>query len=110
MAGMILNYSKSTYEQKIARMEGLATELQGHLSTLESYKNQLKTFWNDVQGEEYLKIITDQIIKVRDTIEQVNRLKYTYSGIIGELTSKSAAVDGLIQDVSLATKTVIGLK
>ena len=79
--GAILNYSSNVYETKIERMESLASQLQTHLSTLEAQKNQIQEFWNDEKGIKYYDIITDNIIKVRDAIEEINKLKQMYMKI-----------------------------
>lgn len=105
----IIKYSKSVYEQKISKMEAYAKELQVHLTTLESLKNQVRNFWDDEQGSRYLSAITDQILKVRDSLDQISSLRATYSDILAELTNSSSMIDGVIEDVTSAVGNVIGL-
>lgn len=103
----VLKYSVSVYEGKINQLESLAGELQQHLNNLEEKRNQLRNFWNDVQGERYFNLISDKIDKVQDALDQVNRLKYTYNEIIGGLTASSSMIDGIIEDVTFSVKSAI---
>ena len=106
---VILRYSASVYEGKISQLEALAGELQQHLNTLEEKRNELRNFWDDVQGQRYFDLISDQIIKVQDSIDQVNRLKFTHNDILGGLKSSSAMIDGFIDDLTFSVKSAVGL-
>lgn len=106
---VILNYSKSVYENKINQLQQLAGELSVHLSTLEGKRNELRNFWDDTQGQKYFDVITEQLHNVRNAIEQVNKMKYTYSDILGGLTTASTTVDSLIEDATFGLKSVLAV-
>ena len=57
VTNFIFNYSKSEYAERITKIQGLITELDGHLARLENYKNRLSGIWSDEAGASALKSI-----------------------------------------------------
>ena len=102
----ILKYSKNVYQQKINTMESLASRLSAHLDRLEAYKDELSSFWDDAQAAEYLKKITDQIIKVRNALNNVQNVKQIYQTTVDEMDKNNSVIDDIISDVGSAIGTV----
>ena len=105
----ILKYSKNVYQQKINTMESLASRLSAHLDRLETYKDELSSFWDDAQAAEYLKKITDQIIKVRNALNNVQNVKQIYQTTVDEMDKSNSVIDEIISDVGSAIGTVSGI-
>ena len=105
----ILKYSKNVYQQKINTMESLASRLSAHLDRLETYKDELSSFWDDAQAAEYLKKITDQIIKVRNALNNLQNVKQIYQTTVDEMDKNNSVIDDIISDVGSAIGTVSGI-
>lgn len=109
MAEAILNYSKTVYQQKINTLESLASRLSAHLDRLEAYKNELNSFWDDAQAEDYLRKITDQIIKVRNALNNVQNVKEIHQTTVEEVDKGIVAIDGILSDIGSAIGVVNGV-
>lgn len=47
----MLKYSEAIYQGKIDQLTEYISMLNGHVEKLTAYKEQLKDFWNDSEGE-----------------------------------------------------------
>ncbi|MCD7819601.1 MAG: hypothetical protein LUH07_11210 [Lachnospiraceae bacterium] len=105
MAGYVIKYKASVYQSKINSLESCTSQLSSHLDTLESYKEQLTTFWDDEQAAKYVTQITDQILKVRHAMNEVADLKRVYQETIDKMSGGATVVDDIIDDVDRAVNT-----
>lgn len=99
---VILNYNASVYQSKINTLEGYVSILKTHLDSLESYKNQISSFWDDTDGSRYMDQITKVIVKVRKAMDDVNLLKIMYQENVDEMSRYGAGVDEIISNVDKA--------
>ncbi len=106
---MIIKYTKAVYEQKISTLEGHVKELEGHLNTLEGYKNQISSFWEGETAAKWVNVIGEEILHVRNSMNECNNLRNTYQGIVDDLSKTTTAIDEVVDDVTSAVKVVIGL-
>ncbi|MCD8104834.1 MAG: hypothetical protein LUF35_07525, partial [Lachnospiraceae bacterium] len=56
MANLVLNYSANVYQKKLNALEGYASQLNTHLSSLESLRDRLPDVWDDDQSAEYYNL------------------------------------------------------
>jgi len=108
MANLVLNYSANVYQKKLNALEGYASQLNTHLSSLESLRDRLPDVWDDDQSAEYYKVISNQILKVKDAMQTVADLKVNYQGVIDDMKKSSSSVDDIISDIKTAINMVAG--
>lgn len=99
-SNIVLNYSRSYYEQKITALENYSRQLEQHLNTLDTLKGKIKDFWKDDDAITYMKTLNAQIGSVRRAQDMVNNLRATYAGLQHEIKKTQAKVTIDIEDIS----------
>lgn len=90
-AGIVLKFDKATYLAKITELEGLYKQLEQHLGTMEKLKQEMFNFWNDDEGREAGKVLTEQIRILRNSMDKINQTLTFYRSAVDELSSAKTA-------------------
>lgn len=96
---MGLKYTQKHYETKISKLEVYVTQIQRHLSTLEGYKQEISGFWNDEQGLEYTKRISEAIQGCRNALDRVDNVKKIYTEAFGSLKKTDTGIEEALGDI-----------
>ncbi len=99
MDNVIVKYTKSQYTAKISELEGCVQRLQTHLTTLESLKGRVPSFWDDPQAPDYLKRLTTAIVGVRNAMDRTQKLLAEYEGMVNEMSGVTAMTTGVLDDI-----------
>lgn len=100
MNEIVLKYNKSEYQSKINQLDALLTQLNSHLSNLQTYQTQLKEFWNDEEAAKYSSLLTTQIIAVKNAIENTTKLRNEFADIVSDVGQKQSIVNTILGDAS----------
>lgn len=80
-----LLYSQAEFQAAVDALKGYVSQLEGVLGDCESKKAQINQFWDDASGEEYTKVINDniQVCKnaIFDTNLQITEFEKTIAGM-----------------------------
>lgn len=98
-SGIIIKYQKSIYDKKITELKGYANELDGHLTVLEGYKSEVRNFWKDDTGDNYVHIIEEQIQQLKTARQRVDGLSNLYDELKAALDSAKNTVTEKVQDI-----------
>lgn len=99
-SGIIIHFQKEVYDLKIAKLQGYAKKLDGHLSTLESYKKEIPGFWGDETGAKYVQEMEKQIQQIKNTRKSIDELSNLYDTLKEELSKAQSTVSGKVDDIS----------
>lgn len=99
-SGIIIKYQKSIYDKKISELKGYANDLDSHLTTLESYKKELPNFWKDETGNEYVRVIDEQIRQLETARKRVEDLSNLYDELKSALDSAQQTVKEKVDDIT----------
>lgn len=94
---LMINYTKSQYDEKVQELQSYAQKLNTHLNNLEGYKNQIRNYWSDEEAEKYQSALNMQIKAIKNALNRVDSLKGIYERTSQELSEQksksSAALD-----------------
>ncbi len=107
MAGVVLKYSASVYQEKIGSLQSLKARLQTNLENLENLHQQVDTFWHDDASANYIIAIANAIVKVRKAQQDVDGLSAVYQDAVDQLTRLDGAVDQTVENVQSAVEKSI---
>ena len=97
---LIVKYTRGVYEEKINRLEAQQTQLVNHLNNLENYRLQMRAFWQDDQGDNYGRVIEENIKKVTTALKQVTDLKEIFNQVVEGLEETQEEMNELV-DVAM---------
>lgn len=109
MAEVILKYDAAVYQAKITSFESLNAQLNAHLETLESLKNQIPSFWEGENTGNFIQAISKAIVKVRKASDNVSDLRRMYQEIMDEKTRMSTAVNDTVENMNKTIDQVIDI-
>ena len=104
---IILKYAASVYEAKISTFTSLDSQLDAHLDTLESMRDQVKDFWQGEQTAQYMEAISKAINKVKLASADIKKLSREYTEVINEQNRVAGAVDGAVDMVNNAVDKAV---
>lgn len=93
----IINYAKKDYEAKITELESYNKLLEGHLTKMETYKSQIKEFWEDDNAETTIEILQAVIVRTKRTMSQVDDNLIFYRNIVTKMGGVGSATDDLLK-------------
>lgn len=99
---VVLKFNKNVYENKITILEEYAKQLEGHLTKLESLKGRIHEFWKDPSSVEYVGLMTDQIIKIKNRQSEINRKVIMYQKISQQAGSVTNTIGEMVQSAKSA--------
>ena len=78
-------YSQAEFQAARDALKGYVSQLEGVLAECEQKKSEIKQFWDDASGEEYTRVINDniQVCKnaIFDTNLQITEFEKTIAGM-----------------------------
>lgn len=107
-SGLMFNYTKNEYEQKITELEGLIAALEDHLVEMRALKEQIPQFWDDENARE---VSWDSVAKIGETERNMETGK-TYLRTLRTVVSELDGSKGLMADTieDLKALTSLGIK
>jgi hypothetical protein len=99
---LIFDYTREQYEDKIATLEGLIAKLEAHKRTLEDFKNQIPSFWEDSNAVDTAQALNLTLISVNNKME-------TAKGLVAVFKETAADLGGAKESMGEKLKDAIGL-
>lgn len=87
---VIIKYAKGTYEKKVSNLEDYIRQLDTHLETLKTYRDQLGNYWKDAEGKRYWDLVNTEIRAVQNARTRSQNLRNVYNDASGELNKQHA--------------------
>lgn len=106
MSNMIINYSKTVYDNKISELESYIKQLDGHRANLEGYRDKIRNVWDDSEAERYYSNLSEQILAVKNAAQRTTDLKTIYERASADFAKQKALTSGLIGDSETAIKAL----
>lgn len=107
--GLLLNYTRKQYQEKIDALESCKKRLDVHLTQLESYRQQLYNFWTGENAEEYFAMIGSQINAVRSAQTRVEATLQNWQEVVNNMEYTKEVVSDLTGGASSILKGLDGL-
>lgn len=95
----MLKYTESIYLGKIDQLTNYISMLNEHMEQLEKYKNELKIFWNDVEGERLADSLQMAVTSTRNQLCYLQKQLGFYQRMVREYHGASADVQQKIESV-----------
>lgn len=112
----VLKYDANVYEEKIAELDSLKKDLDGHLETLKSMRGEISGFSPDVRGENLAALVQKWIDSIGEANRKIDVMKQTLvstkeqlEGSLGDMDSKLDDANGLINAAQSAAGGIAGL-
>lgn len=100
----MLKYEAAIYQGKIDQLTEYGNLLKGHLDKLVEYKAQLAEFWDDAQGMEIAKGISNAIQTTESSLNYISIQLGYYKKLVNEYSGASAEVqqniDNMLQSIA----------
>ena len=103
----MLKYSEAIYQGKIDQLTEYISMLNGHVEKLTAYKEQLKDFWNDSEGETLGKALQAALTNTNNQLFYLRKQLAFYKKMVAEYSGAAADVQSNIENV-LQTMSSIG--
>ena len=95
----ILNYNKKQYEDRIAELDDCVKQLDMHKSNLQSYRDQLRSVWNDdVASGEYEKVLDKEIKAVENAQNHAKAQSRSLKDIVSEMQDTTTQIVSKISE------------
>lgn len=95
----MLKYTESIYLGKIDQLTNYISMLNEHMEQLEKYKNELKIFWDDVEGDRLAKSLQMAVTSTRNQLYYLQKQLGFYKRMVREYHGASADVQQKIESV-----------
>lgn len=106
-SGIVLNYSKAQYNEKITELESYYSMLETHLSRMEELKSQMYEFWNDEDARNAARALQEQIDRVKTQMLHTSLTLTSFRTTVTEMDSTKSLVGS---DLEKAISAVTSLK
>lgn len=93
ISGLILNYSKKQYVEKIEQLEGYLQKLNLHLAEMESLQGEIKNFWNDANANRATQLLGLEIKAVKRAMETTQETIKFYRTTVESFDETQKKVD-----------------
>ena len=103
----MLKYSEAIYQGKIDQLTEYISMLNEHIEKLTTYKEQLKDFWNDSEGETLGKALQAALTNTNNQLFYLRKQLSFYKKIVAEYGGAAADVQSHIENM-LQTMSSIG--
>lgn len=103
-----IKYSKKVYDQKIAQLERYGKQLETHRANLESYRNQIKNHWADEKAEEYYRLLSKQILAVKNATNRILTFKETLQSASDEFEQSDTIIGGILDEIE-SSLNILGI-
>ena len=105
----MLKYTESIYRGKIDQLTNYISMLNEHIEQLTAYKNELKTFWNDVDGERLAEALQAALTSTKNQLYYLQKQLGFYQKMVNEYQGASADVHQKIENVFQAMSSIGGI-
>lgn len=109
ISGIIIKYQKSVYDAKINELKGYAQELDSHLQTLKTYRDEIRRFWDDNTAEKYITLINNQINQINVTRQSIDELSSLYDNLKQVLDNAQSTVSDKVDELGSLVASLTGL-
>lgn len=86
----MLKYNEGIYQGKIDQLTEYISMLNGHIEKLTTYKDQLKMFWDDVDGMNLSKALQAALTSTNNQLFYLQKQLSFYKKMVAEYSSASA--------------------
>lgn len=93
ISGLILNYSKKQYVEKIEQLEGYLQKLNLHLAEMESLQGKIKNFWNDDNANRAAQLLGLEIEAVKGAMKTTQETINFYRATVESFDETKKKVD-----------------
>lgn len=105
----MLKYTESIYLGKIDQLTNYISMLNEHMEQLEKYKNELKNFWDDVEGERLADSLQMAVTSTRNQLYYLQKQLGFYQKMVHEYQGASADVQQKIENVFQTMSSIGGI-
>ncbi len=95
-----LRYSRQEYENKFERIEVHNRQLAERLEYLDYYRHQLLHYWDDDISRGYFAVLGMEIAKLREAMDNIERLGEQYRKIIDEMEAQKNQGEALMDEIN----------
>ena len=88
----MLKYNEGIYQGKIDQLTEYISMLNGHIEKLTTYKDQLKMFWDDVDGMNLSKALQAALTSTNNQLFYLQKQLSFYKKMVAEYSRASADV------------------
>ena len=105
----MLKYNEGIYQGKIDQLTDYISMLNGHIEKLTTYKDQLKMFWDDVDGMNLSKALQAALTSTNNQLFYLQKQLFFYKKMVAEYSSASADVQQKIENTFQAMSSIGGI-
>ena len=105
----MLKYTESIYQGKIDQLTEYISMLNEHIEQLTKYKNELKTFWDDVDGERLAEALQTALTSTKNQLYYLQKQLAFYKKMVSEYGGASADVQQKIENVFQTMSSIGGI-
>ena len=105
----MLKYNEGIYQGKIDQLTEYISMLNGHIEKLTTYKDQLKIFWDDVDGMNLSKALQAALTSTNNQLFYLRKQLSFYTKMVAEYSSASADVQQKIENAFQAMSSIGGI-
>ena len=105
----MLKYNEGIYQGKIDQLTEYISMLNGHIEKLTTYKDQLKMFWDDVDGMNLSKALQAALTSTNNQLFYLRKQLSFYKKMVAEYCSASADVQQKIENAFQAMSSIGGI-
>mgnify|MGYP000103866294 FL=1 len=105
----MLKYNEGIYQGKIDQLTEYISMLNGHIEKLTTYKDQLKIFWDDVDGMNLSKALQAALTSTNNQLFYLRKQLSFYKKMVAEYSSASADVQQKIENAFQAMSSIGGI-
>lgn len=105
----VLKYDANVYEEKIAELDKLKKDLDGHLETLTSMKGEIAGFSPDVRGENLAGLVQKWIDSIGEANRKIDVMRQTLVSTKEQLEGSLGDMDSKLDDANSLIGTVQGV-
>jgi hypothetical protein len=102
----MLKYNEGIYQGKIDQLTEYISMLNGHIEKLTTYKDQLKMFWDDVDGMNLSKALQAALTSTNNQLFYLQKQLFFYKKMVAEYSSASADVQQKIENAFQAMSNI----
>lgn len=96
--GLMINYTKGWYEDKVDELSNLISRLQRHLKELDNLKDELSTFWDDENAQKMLQTTKLTIDKTSNAMKLCEGLMATFKDTISKMDTAKSNLGSFLDD------------
>lgn len=105
----VLKYNQAVYENSISVAQNYLNKLDGHISTLEGYEDQLFQYWDDDKAQRWYQVIEEALEGVNSIRREfVGRIDL-YNRVIGQIEQQATLTETAANDAYNHLESISGI-